>query len=185
MKNVLLGLFLAATLGACSTAKKVGENTPQSFHVETYKKFGRLQEVKKFGNWYVSGRPNKTAFKKFKEQGVVAVIDLRQPKEVYSKSRVNRYMKEFGFNYYNVPVSKGDVPNEMAYNEVSKLLMKYEGQPVLIHCASGQRAAAWLAMHLEHKYKWPHESAMGVAQQAGLTNPKMVKKFNQRYPASK
>ena len=80
--------------------------------------------------------------------GVVAVVNLRFPGE--SKYKEAPDVRAAGMDYISYPM-KGEVPKPVFVAKFSSLIEKYEGQDILVHCASGNRVSVLWGAHLLDK----------------------------------
>ena len=112
-----------------------------------------------------AGQPNEDAFRIFAENGYVAVIDMRTPGE-------NRGLDEpatiagLGMEYIAFPIDSGDITLDKA-KELDELLSRYD-EPVLVHCASGNRVGALLALR-EFLASGDRDKALETGRRGGMT----------------
>jgi uncharacterized protein (TIGR01244 family) len=113
-----------------------------------------------------SGQPNVAALRIFADSGYTAVIDLRGVNE--DRGFDQRYaVEEFGMTYVNLPIEGRPAVSFENAEKLDEILAKIDG-PVLLHCKSGNRAAALLALRASlHGSK--DEAALALGRQAGLT----------------
>jgi uncharacterized protein (TIGR01244 family) len=123
---------------------------------------GRVSPV---GGITSAGQPDEDAFRVFAENGYVAVIDMRTPEE-------NRGLDEpatiagLGMEYIAFPIDSGDVTLDKA-KELDELLSRYD-EPVLVHCASGNRVGALLALR-EFLASGDRDKALDTGRKGGMT----------------
>lgn len=141
--------------------------------------WGAMKNVVGVKHLYISGQPDEAALIEARENGVAAVINLRGADEIDwdEEAAVNA----LGIGYYNIPIVPGDTGLDAgAVAAITKLVGQYKGQKILLHCSSGNRASAWLAVHLVHDHGMPADSAIELAKHASLTKPEaetMVREF--------
>jgi hypothetical protein len=51
-----------------------------------------------------------------------------------------------------------------------------KGEKVIVHCASGQRAAGWFAYHIKTRHQETTDNALKEAAEVGLERPDLVEK---------
>lgn len=90
-----------------------------------------------------AGQPDEAGFRVFAEKGYVAVIDIRTEGEDRGLDEP-AIVTELGMEYVLFPVGRSDITFERA-EELAALLEQHDG-PVLVHCASGNRVGALLAL---------------------------------------
>ncbi|MEM9532629.1 MAG: sulfur transferase domain-containing protein [Pseudomonadota bacterium] len=136
---------------------------PESFLSES----GRWNEV------YIAGQPAPADLVAAREAGVTVVINTRGPAELdWDESAA---AEQAGLIYHNVPLSRGG-NDAQAYARISELIAAHEGQKVLVHCGSGNRAAGWLATHLVEHDGQKVSDALATARGAGLTSDALAKR---------
>lgn len=91
-----------------------------------------------------AGQPDQRALQIFKEAGYAAVIDLRGPDEERGIDEVAA-AGELGLDYISLPIVG---PEAISYDNARKLdaLLEQYDEPVLVHCGSGNRVGALLAL---------------------------------------
>ncbi len=118
-----------------------------------------------------SGQPDIAALEVFAAAGYVAVIDMRGPHEdrgLDEKTVVER----LGLEYVELPISGHDAINIDNARKLDAMLAGYDG-PVLLHCGSGNRVGAILA--LRHSLNGADdEEALSYGRSAGLTGLEAV-----------
>ena len=113
-----------------------------------------------------SGQPDADALAVFAESGYEAVIDLRGPEEDRGFDEPAA-VEALGLDYVSLPVlGKEGISFENA-KKLDDLLGQYEG-PVLVHCGSGNRVGALLALS-KSRAGADDEVAIAYGQSAGLT----------------
>ncbi|HNP34458.1 MAG TPA: sulfur transferase domain-containing protein [Woeseiaceae bacterium] len=114
-----------------------------------------------------AGLPDEAALKVFRDSGYVAVIDLRGANEKADTDE-QRIVNELGMDYVPLPISGGtDITFDNA-QLLDNILKKYHG-PVLVHCASGNRVGALLALRLSLQGA-DDDLALATGRAAGLTS---------------
>ncbi|NVJ96737.1 MAG: protein tyrosine phosphatase family protein [Alphaproteobacteria bacterium] len=125
------------------------------------------------------GQPSAEDLVRLREQGIKTVINLRGQGEVTKHAdpkiaeRFNypedEIVKSFGMNYFHIPVSSKDGLTP----ENAKLLdeaLKAAGDGVLVHCGSGNRVGAMMALRAFHVQGKEAEEALAIGKAAGLTS---------------
>lgn len=91
------------------------------------------------------GQPDQKTLEEFDAAGYAAVIDLRGPDEDRGLPDERAAVEGLGMSYIPLPiVGAADISYENA-NELDRLLAQFD-KPVLVHCGSGNRAGALLAL---------------------------------------
>lgn len=115
-----------------------------------------------------AGQPNVAALKVFAESGYVAVIDLRGVDE--DRGFDQQYaVEEYGMSYVTLPIEgRGAITFDNA-KKLDEILAEFDG-PVLVHCKSGNRAGALLALRASLGGA-DDEAALALGKEAGITVP--------------
>ncbi|MEZ6243622.1 MAG: M28 family peptidase [Phycisphaerales bacterium] len=165
MRTSIIGLgLLAVVLGGCagSYARRGGAGT------EFHEGAAQIDRQRRLGRIYISEQPSEAAMREFAGLGGVTVINLRRDEEMaehvgYDEARLAH---DLGMRYVHVPVS----PATLSDSDVAAVSDAIEAQPgpVLMHCASGTRAAALLATHLATRRGVPAGEAIHQAAPLGM-----------------
>jgi uncharacterized protein (TIGR01244 family) len=113
-----------------------------------------------------AGQPNLQQFELIAEAGYEAVIDLRGANEDRGLDEA-AVLEELGLDYVVLPVSSPDAVSMENAGHLDEILSGYDG-PVLIHCGSGNRVGALLALRAS-LHGASDAEALAVGKSAGLT----------------
>jgi uncharacterized protein (TIGR01244 family) len=160
--TILAAAGLAALLAGCSGAPAPAVRPPAAAGplaaapdtVADYPGFsGRLYRD---GRVFVAGQPDSAAAAALPGRGVACVVNLRTPSEMGNRDRVPydeaALLDGMQVDYVHVPLGGDDHPyTTAAVDSFAAALGRHEG-PVLLHCASGGRAAyLWVAYLVRHE----------------------------------
>ncbi|MFT4994848.1 MAG: hypothetical protein ACI965_001890 [Paraglaciecola sp.] len=141
----------------------------EQFEVCEPEVWGAAKNVVRLKHLYISSQPDADTLDIAREKGVALVINLRDPAESQWDERNAAHLA--GLNYYNVPISgQGQSFDPLAIKKISTLIQQHQDQKILLHCSSGNRASAWLAIHLAQDHHMDTENSISVARQTGLTS---------------
>jgi uncharacterized protein (TIGR01244 family) len=113
-----------------------------------------------------AGQPDQAALAVFSENGYVAIIDMRGETEDRGMDE-KAVVESLGMDYVLLSIaSEDDISFENA-KKLDDLLAAYDG-PVLIHCRSGNRVGALLALRQSMNGASDAE-AIAYGKQGGLT----------------
>ena len=164
---IFLGVALLLSAGAYSHGVDGahGATSPRT-HVdlEQVVESGAVQPVE---NITSAGQPDDAALKVFADSGYVAVIDMRGPDEDRGLDEVSA-VAEHDMQYISFPVVGGDAISYENAQELDKLLGGIDG-PVLVHCGSGNRVGALLALRASLGGA-DDEEALEYGRSAGMTS---------------
>lgn len=113
-----------------------------------------------------AGQPNEEALKVFSDSGYVAVIDLRGESEDRGMDEKS-VVEGLGMDYVAMPIAGGDGISFENANLLDSLIKQQDG-PVLVHCGSGNRVGALLALR-ESLNGASDEEALAYGRESGLT----------------
>lgn len=92
-----------------------------------------------------SGQPTEAEFRALARSGVRHIVNLRPASEQPDFDE-EALVRSLGMEYHSLPVANGaDVTPENA-RQLEALLSRMGGEPVLLHCATGNRVGALKAM---------------------------------------
>lgn len=113
-----------------------------------------------------AGQPDEAALKVFAEQGYTTVIDLRTAGEDRGMDEAS-VVAEIGMRYVQLPIGPDSISFENA-KALDKLIADAAG-PVLVHCGSGNRVGALLALR-KSLAGADDASALEYGKEGGLTS---------------
>lgn len=113
-----------------------------------------------------AGQPDEAGFGVFAKSGYVAVIDMRGPNENRGLDEAN-VVKDLDMQYIAFPVSGADAVSYENARKLDEVLAELNG-PVLLHCGSGNRVGALLALR-ESLAGADDDQALEYGKSAGLT----------------
>lgn len=119
-------------------------------------------------NLVTGGQPSQDELAALKAAGVTKVINLRGPDEkVAFDPRAEA--EALGMEYVSLPISgAGDVTADNA-RKLHQLLQQ-EDEPVFLHCASGNRVGALLAIAAHQIEGKPVDESLTLGRSAGLSS---------------
>jgi uncharacterized protein (TIGR01244 family) len=118
-----------------------------------------------------SGQPNVAALEVLRDSDYAAVIDLRGEEEKRGIDEATE-VEALGMAYVHFPVVGNDAINAENAARLDELLSNYD-KPVLVHCGSGNRVGALLALRKSMQGA-DDEAAIEYGKAAGLTRLEKV-----------
>ena len=116
---------------------------------------------------YTAGQPQASDWPALRARGVATVINLRTPKEMEGRDEAAE-VRAAGMRYLSIPVAGADGITEANARLLRDALGAADG-PVLVHCASGNRAGALLALE-QHEFDGVAAArALEIGKSAGVT----------------
>ncbi len=158
--------FLISAIALFATAAQAQEALSPA-DVREVGPWGSLQNIKQFKHLYLSGQPDNGALAAAKSDGIGVVINLREVSELDWDERAAA--STAGLSYYHVPVSGEAASFESeTFATITRLVEANRDSGIRIHCASGNRVSAWLAVHLKADHHMELESALAIVRQTGM-----------------
>ena len=117
---------------------------------------------------HVSGQPDATALSQLRYAGVQVVLDLREDAETPDLDE-KAVVEASGLVYAALPVSGADGLTRENVTLFDKLLHDNEAKSVLVHCGSGNRVGAMMALRARWLQGKSAEEALALGKAAGLT----------------
>jgi len=132
---------------------------------------------------HTGGQPTRDELKQLRDEGVRTVIDLRGPQEARGYDEANE-VEALGMTYIALPISGKDDINAAQAKALHRLLQDREGE-VLLHCASGNRVGALLALGAAQVDGLSADEALALGRAAGLKSlePVVMEQLTKPVPA--
>ena len=116
---------------------------------------------------YASGQPSKEQLAQLKVLGVTDVINLRPASEMdWDEAELEA---ELGMQYHSIPVAGGSDLNNSKAQLLQQKLAELGGQPVLVHCSSGNRIGSLISIDQYMSKNKSIDSAIAEGKRWGLT----------------
>ena len=125
------------------------------------------------------GQPRLEHLQKLKDEGVKAIINLRQPSE-HRAAEEEAKAKELGLRYFNIPFVFGEPKDEQA-TEFLKITDDPANRPAFIHCASAIRVGAFWMIRRVLRDGWKVDAAEEEAAKIGLKESPHLNEFARSY----
>jgi uncharacterized protein (TIGR01244 family) len=121
----------------------------------------------------VADQPTEAELADLKREGFRGVVNLRhdgEPDQPLSPAAEGLVVEGLGLDYAHIPVGGAPLSRE-AVEAFGQFLDRHSGEPVLVHCKMGGRAAALVVARLALREGWSAETALREAEARGLTLP--------------
>jgi uncharacterized protein (TIGR01244 family) len=156
MKHYLVAALLAISFAAYSAQPVTQDDVIGPEY------WGAASNVTHVRHLYFSEQPDRAALQRAKENGISTVINLHEPDESDWNEQV--VVEQLGLTYINVPISsQSNTLDPQAIAAISAAVEASNGAPVLLHCSTGNRAAAWFAVHLVEDHRLSGYDALSLA----------------------
>ena len=157
---------ILTTFAFCAFASFAGVASAEGTHVDIDE--ASTKGMVSQGDGIVSaGQPDAAAFEVIADSGFVAIIDMRGSDEDRGLDDERATVESLGMDYVPFPITdRSEIDFDNA-KELDAVLQGIDG-PVLIHCGSGNRVGAMLA--LRHSLNGASDDeALAYGRSAGLT----------------
>ena len=119
-----------------------------------------------------AGAPNPNEWKQLHQHGVRAVIDLRAASEIKNYDE-REDVTANGMRYHSLPTDAATDITRVQAGKLMALVAQEKqqlkpGEKILVHCASGNRVGALIALGLMQQDGVSEEQAIAVGRSAGL-----------------
>jgi uncharacterized protein (TIGR01244 family) len=125
-----------------------------------------------------AGQPTIEELTALKDDGNVAVLNLRTPEE-HDAAAEQAAVEALGMKYFNIPVAGANADGSQAA-EFLALTDDADNRPMFIHCASANRVGAFWMIRRVLRDGWDLERAEAEAEQIGLRAP-ALREFAHNY----
>ncbi|MBS0225422.1 MAG: tyrosine-protein phosphatase [Proteobacteria bacterium] len=115
---------------------------------------------------YTSGQPSGSDWSVISTRGVRTVINLRPVEEMAGRDEAAE-VAAAGMRYVTIPVANAEAITPDAARQLEGVLRDAQG-PVLLHCASGNRAGGLLALAAAQQEGMPADKAVQLGRRAGM-----------------
>jgi len=149
-------------LAGCAPDIEVVPTSPPEADLQNAVELGVAKPANEISS---AGQPDEAAFKVLADSGYAAVIDLRTDSEERGLDE-QVVVESLGMDYVSLPIGSDGISFENA-RALDELLSGYD-QPVLVHCASGNRVGALLALRASLNGAGD-AAALDVGKKGGLT----------------
>ncbi len=138
---------------------------------------------------HVSGQPSAEAIANLPSTGITTVIDLRPDQETPDLDE-RAVAEKAGLKYHVLPVAGAPDLTRANVVRFDQLLKETSSESVLIHCASGNRVGAMLALQARWVQGKSAEESLAIGKAAGMTGltsdvQKLLEATPQQSPANR
>lgn len=117
---------------------------------------------------HVSGQPTADSIAQLKSAGINTVIDLRPDAETPDLDE-KAVVEQHGLKYRSLPISGAADLTRENVSRFDQLLQETAADNVLIHCASGNRVGAMLALQARWIQGKSADESLAIGKAAGMT----------------
>ena len=128
------------------------------------------------------GQPRMEHFAALKQNGVKAVLNLRQPTE-HRADEERQTVEAAGLKYFNIPVNYQQ-PSDASVDEFLKITDDPANRPMFIHCTAAIRVGAFWLIRRVLRDAMTFEAALEEARRVGLRDAPHLEEFARTYIAA-
>lgn len=160
MKHFLLFVLLLT----CAVAQAEDASHTILVDLERVVEAGKAEPVDGMSS---AGQPDRAALDVFAKSGYATIIDMRGPDEDRGIDNFESVVESLGMHYVAFPIVDEE---DISFEKAGKLdaLIKASDGPVLLHCKSGNRVGAMLALR-QSLAGADEETAIRYGRDAGMT----------------
>jgi uncharacterized protein (TIGR01244 family) len=122
-----------------------------------------------------SAQPTAEQLQALAGQGVTVVINFRDDAIAEEAS----WAIAAGMAYYHIPVADGSDLTAEKIAQFDQVLRAIDGQQALLHCSTGNRAAAMLTLHAAWHQAADAEQALALGLQHGLDSEALLQRLEE------
>lgn len=163
---LLAAALLPAGVAALPAPQPPGASAPIQVHPAALLPNGRSP----LPGLLTGGQPDATQIGRISKVGYKTVVNLRTPGERGELADEADLVKSHGMRYVSIPIGHGEGLDRANAEALGKILADRSARPVVIHCASGNRVGALLALEAAWVQGKPPEEAVELGKAAGLTH---------------
>lgn len=120
------------------------------------------------GNVHSSGQPSAATIGKLGSAGIRTIIDLRPDQETPDLDE-KAVAASAGLDYHALPISGASDLTRGNVSRFDQLLKQSQADGVLVHCASGNRVGALMALRARWVDGKSADEALAIGKEAGMT----------------
>ena len=119
------------------------------------------------GNLYSAGQPAASDWSAIAARGITTVINLRPQTEMQGRDEASE-VRAAGMDYVEIPVADGASITADNARKLHEAIASANGRPVLVHCASANRAGGLLALMAARHEGMGEAQALEFGRRAGM-----------------
>ncbi|MDO5611441.1 MAG: sulfur transferase domain-containing protein [Pseudomonadota bacterium] len=166
-------LIATSLLAACAAPRMPTASTPAAEQTKAITASADALSIPLYqprDNLLTAGQPAASDWAPLAAQGIKTVINLRPEGEMQGRDEAAE-VRAAGMRYIEIPVANADAVNADNARKLHEALgAAYQDGPVLLHCASANRAGGLLALALAMvtEHGMTLEDALDVGRKAGM-----------------
>jgi uncharacterized protein (TIGR01244 family) len=137
-------------------------------------RYGTTKPAHRAGDVLLAGQPSPEDLAMASRQGVKAIVNLRQAKELSWDEAA--YVRQLGMSYHHIPFLSADSLTDEVFDRLRQLLNDKSQRPMILHCASSNRVGAVWLVHRVVDHGLGYEAALAEAKRVGLRSPEYLQR---------
>ncbi|MFN0204801.1 MAG: beta-lactamase hydrolase domain-containing protein [Planctomycetota bacterium] len=175
MKTQILSIsFLSIVILtiACSSPSKTAQQSRASAARLEPQTLGSVKNLHVFNQqFYLASQPSEDDLRQSKEKGIKTIVNLRPKSELTFDEE--QFVRSLGMNYVHIPMTADSV-KEKDIDKFIETLATKANEPVLVHCASGNRVGFMWSMYRLRHDGLPINDAIQEGKTAGMKSESLV-----------
>ena len=160
-------LLIASIFSGLVACSSVSRAETVSADIEAVEASGIRNLMRADESTFSSGQPTKEELKALSEAGVENIVSLRTEGEIDWDEKA--YVESLGMTYHSLPVSGETGINMENAAELRGILDSVGDEATVLHCGSGNRVGALMALDALNSNGGDIDSAVEVGKEWGLT----------------
>ncbi|MBE2210205.1 MAG: protein tyrosine phosphatase family protein [Xanthomonadaceae bacterium] len=160
-KPLMSGLLSVAAV-ACTPAHKEAA-APEAMEAQALS----VTLLQPRANLYSAGQPAASDWQAIAARGVTTVVNLRTADEMQGRDEAAE-VRAAGMRYIEIPVADGASITPDNARKLGEAINSANDAPVLVHCASANRAGGLLALMAAREEGMAVEAALEFGRKAGM-----------------
>lgn len=149
------------------TALDMTDNSKTNVEIKTSMNINAINLMNPEPGVYTSGQPSKEELQAMADAGIKHIINLRPDSEMDWDEK--QFVESQGMTYSVLPIASAADLNTDNAAALDQLLKNSSGEPTLVHCASGNRIGAVIAVREGKLNNVGVAQAVETGKQWGLT----------------
>jgi protein tyrosine phosphatase (PTP) superfamily phosphohydrolase (DUF442 family) len=164
--NIFVKFFSIVSISLLSAGCSFFE-TPTELNAGMVNSLPIKNLVQPADNAFSGGQPSEVDFSIMKDGGIQHVVNLRPSAENdWNESEI---VAAFGMSYHQIEVAGPDDINVANAQQLGALIKGFGNEPYFVHCASGNRVGALIAINEALANGKDAEQSIKIGKQWGLT----------------
>lgn len=169
LRSTWLALSLSLALAGCgASASSANPSEPSGPAAEQAPRVAIPNARTPEPGLLTGGQPSRTDLEEARDAGFRTVVSLRVPGEPGSEGEAE-VVEALMMRFVSIPVDGAEGLTRENAHALHEVLDDPDAAPVMVHCATGNRVGALLALSAYYFQDMPAEQALELGKAAGMT----------------